>query len=137
MPKKARPKMSDSHKSAIARGREMSRAVDEYLTALHTPKPRGRQISREELEHRLAEREAEVASAKGVAKLRLVKEIEDLSRRLDEKSGPSQDDLDALEERFVDVAAEFSDVHGYTYSMWREVGVPAATLKKAGVSRSR
>ena len=37
--------------------------------------------------------------------------------------------------RFVDAAAEYSERKGITYSAWRELGVPAAVLKRAGVKR--
>jgi hypothetical protein len=42
-----------------------------------------------------------------------------------------------LEAGFVDCAAAYSARKGISYAAWREVGVPAATLKTAGVSRSR
>lgn len=40
-----------------------------------------------------------------------------------------------LEEIFVDEAASYSDFHDISYETWREIGVPARVLKKAGISR--
>ena len=44
-------------------------------------------------------------------------------------------DISELEDAFVEVAVSYSGRKGITYSAWREVGVPAATLKRAGISR--
>lgn len=46
-------------------------------------------------------------------------------------------DPDAIEEAFVKAAKEYSERKGITYSAWREVGVPAATLKATGIQRTR
>ena len=45
-------------------------------------------------------------------------------------------DLGAIEGAFVEVAASYSKRQGISYAAWREVGVPAAVLKRAGISRS-
>ena len=41
----------------------------------------------------------------------------------------------SVEDAFVEVAASYSTRQGISYTSWREVGVPAATLKRAGISR--
>ena len=46
-------------------------------------------------------------------------------------------DLDELEAGFVEHARSYSERKGISYSAWRETGVPAAALKKAGISRTR
>jgi hypothetical protein len=45
----------------------------------------------------------------------------------------ASDDLTITEERFVKVAAAWSERKGVTYAAWRAEGVPAAVLKQAGV----
>jgi hypothetical protein len=45
-------------------------------------------------------------------------------------------DMAALEQAFAEVAASYSDRQGISYASWREVGVPAAVLKRAGIARS-
>jgi len=45
-------------------------------------------------------------------------------------------DLSSLEEEFVNVAAGYSSRQGISYAAWREVGVDASVLKRAGISRS-
>jgi len=57
----------------------------------------------------------------------------DLERAL---SAPAETvDISELESAFADVAASYSGRKGITYSAWREVGVPAVVLKRAGISR--
>ena len=45
-------------------------------------------------------------------------------------------DLTELENEFVGVAQAYGQRKGISYSSWRDVGVSAATLKRAGISRS-
>ena len=46
-------------------------------------------------------------------------------------------DLSKMEAEFAQVASAYSDRKGISYAAWRSVGVPAAVLKKAGVTRAR
>ena len=41
----------------------------------------------------------------------------------------------ALEEQFVIAAKGYSERKGISWTAWREVGVPASVLERAGVSR--
>ena len=41
-----------------------------------------------------------------------------------------------VEAAFVDVAKSYSDRQGISYSAWREVGVEASVLKRAGIART-
>ena len=45
-------------------------------------------------------------------------------------------DISSLEDEFVNVASDYGETNGISYAAWRAVGVPAAILKRAGVSRS-
>ncbi len=58
----------------------------------------------------------------------------DSERQLAELADPL--DMDALEEGFVSSAAGYSERKGISYAAWREAGVPAAVLKRAGISRA-
>ena len=44
-------------------------------------------------------------------------------------------DLRKLEGDFVEVAKSYAERKGISYASWRDVGVPAATLTKAGIKR--
>jgi hypothetical protein len=47
----------------------------------------------------------------------------------------SNPDLERLEATFVRVAKTYSDRKGISHQTWRDVGVPADVLKRAGVDR--
>ena len=127
--------MSDEHKQALAQGRMESKVVRDYLEALRSAKPkRGRKRSPESIQKRLAKIETELSSADPLTELLLLQERRDL---LDEaESLGSGDDLASAEEAFVNVAKTYSERRHSSYATWRDVGVEAAVLKRAGVPRS-
>jgi hypothetical protein len=136
MPESARKRtpMSNEHKAALAEGREQGRSVRRYLEALEAHKPkRGRKRSPDSMKKRLAAVEAEIASADPLKRLHLVQERLDLQRALE--SSDTGVDIGALEKDFVKAAAPYSERKGISYSAWRELGVPASVLEKAGIPR--
>jgi hypothetical protein len=127
--------MSDEHKAALAEGRNQSRAVSRYLDALEANRPkRGRKRTADSVKKRLAAVEAELRTAGGLQRLSLLQERRDLEVELAGMSagGP---DIGALEKEFVKVAKGYSERKGISYGAWREFGVPAEVLKKAGITR--
>ncbi|MCB1007071.1 MAG: hypothetical protein KDB35_23010 [Acidimicrobiales bacterium] len=127
--------MSDSHKAALAEGRAQGRAVRRYLEALETSKPkRGRKRTRDSVAKRLAAVEEQLESADPVKRLQLSQERLDLQAEL--ATEEETVDLAGIEAEFVDAAKPYSDRKGITYAAWREIGVPASTLKAAGITRS-
>lgn len=132
----ARKKMSADHKEALAKGREQGRAVRAYLAALQRGKQRGPKMDSKALEKRIAETQRQIDEVDNPAKrVELIQRRLDLEERL--ASVDEEPDLEALEKDFVDAAGEYSERKGITYSAWREAGVPAATLKQAGIPRTR
>ena len=128
--------MSAEHKAALAEGRVQGRAVRVYLEALAANRPkRGRKRTPESIKRRLDRIEVELADASPLQRLQLVQERMDLENEL-AASGESVD-LSALESDFVGAAKGYSERKGISYAAWREAGVPAATLKAAGISRGR
>src|SRR5437773_12454086 len=75
-------KLSTAHKRALAEGRTMSATVDRYLSAVNTPKRRGRKVSKASLQQRLAEARARAKSASGVDKVLAAQEVRDLQARI-------------------------------------------------------
>ena len=127
--------MTDEHKAALAAGRSEGRAVRDYLEALRNNKPkRGRKRTAETIRKRLAAIETELTEADPVQELRLVQERLDLTAEL--ATVGQAVDMTAIEAEFVKVAKEYSERNGYSYAAWRAIGVEAAVLKRAGVSRS-
>lgn len=126
--------MTDEHKAALAAGRSEGRAVRDYLEALRNNKPkRGRKRTPESIAKRLQAIDAELLDADPVQELRLVQERLDLNAEL--ANAGQAVDLTALEAEFVRVAKAYSSRNGYSYAAWRTIGVDAAVLTKAGISR--
>lgn len=134
MATKKKRTMTDEHKAALAVGRNQSRAVKAYLEALESNKPkRGRRRTPESIGKRLAAIDDALPTADPLKRVALVQERMDLSAELAAMNDTV--DLTSLEDEFVKVAKDYSASKGYSYAAWREVGVPAEVLKKAGISR--
>jgi hypothetical protein len=132
--KRAKSAMSAEHKQALALGRDQGRAVRRYLEALEAHRPkRGRKRTPESIEKRLAEIEKRLESADPLTRLQLVQERMNLQNELASKSDVV--DLSALEEDFVRAARDYGQRKGISYSAWREAGVDASVLKRAGIRR--
>jgi hypothetical protein len=136
MPAKKRgPKqVSDTHKAAMAQGRNESRAVAAYLEALRASKPkRGRKRTSESIERRLGVIDTELATASAIEELLLRQEQRSL---LSELAGmEDQQSIDDVEAAFVEIAKSYSERKGIEYMTWRDLGVSAKVLKQAGVTR--
>jgi hypothetical protein len=126
--------MSAAHKEALAVGREEGRAVRQYLEALEAHKPkRGRKRSPETIQKRLKQIEEKLESADALSRVHLVQERMNLQLELDAKD--SVVDMAALEEGFVRAAKNYGERKGISYAAWREAGVDAAVLRRAGIRR--
>lgn len=127
--------MSAEHKAALAQGRVEGRAVRDYLDALRANKPkRGRKRTPDSIKRRLRAIDEELQQADAMTELRLVQERRDLETEL--SSMGRAIDLSAIEDAFVDIAKSYSERQHISYAAWREVGVPASVLKRAGITRS-
>ena len=134
--KRTKSPMSAQHKEALAVGRDQGRAVRRYLEALdmHRPK-RGRKRTPESIQKRLADIDRKLDAVDRLTRLQLVQERMDLEQELEAKSATV--DLTALEEAFVGAAADYGRRKGISYAAWRDSGVDAAVLKRAGIRRAR
>ena len=134
MAKSATRTMSAQHKAALAEGRNEGRAVKNYLEALQQNRPRrGRRRTPESITKRLAAIDAAYDEGSALQQLQLVQERMDLQKELEAMG--TKVDLSALEGTFVKTAAQYAKRKGISYAAWRELGVPADVLKKAGISR--
>jgi hypothetical protein len=138
-PKKAaaakKSSMSESHKEALALGREQGRLVRRYVDALEANRPkRGRKRTLETVTRRLKDVERQLEAAQGLDRVHLIQQRMDLRTEMTTKS--TVVDLAELEKGFVDAAAEYGRRKGITYAAWREAGVPSAVLSRAGIGRS-
>ena len=132
--KRTKPTMSNAHKEALALGREQGRAVRRYLEALELHKPkRGRKRTPESIQRQLAAIEDKLGTADALTRVQLIQQRMDLQAELATKSVAV--DLSALEAGFVKAARDYGQRKGISYAAWREAGVDAAVLKKAGIGR--
>ena len=137
MPAKRGPKgpMTDQHKAALSQGRQEGRAVRDYLDSLRTNKPkRGRKRTADSIGKRLDAIDDELTTADALTELKLVQERRNLQEEMESKSAAV--DQTAVEDAFVQVAKSYGERQGISYNAWREVGVPAPVLKRAGIGRT-
>ncbi len=126
--------MSDSHKAALAEGREQGRAVRRYLEALEAHRPkRGRKRTTESVQRRLTAIDEKVNEVDALTRLHLVQEKMNLEAEL--ASTDNAVDLGSLEDGFVAAAAPYGQRKGITYAAWRQAGVDPGVLRKAGIKR--
>jgi phage-related minor tail protein len=126
--------MSDDHKAALASGRTQGKAIGEYLDAVAANKPkRGRKRTADSVKRQLEDVESKLTSASGTARVELAQRRRDLEVELAGMN--ASPDLSKLEADFVQHAKEFATRKGVSYAAFREVGVPAEVLAKAGISR--
>jgi hypothetical protein len=129
-------KMSDTHKAALAKGREEGRIVRSYLEALEATKPRrGRKRTPDSIGRRLLVIEDEMLEADLLTNLHLVEEKRKLEAELN--SMDETIDVSGLEKRFIKVARVYGERKGISYSSWRKVGVSASVLELAKIPRAR
>lgn len=100
-------------------------AVRHYLDALKAGPPEASRRMRAAVQRRLAEIEVELASATPVQELKLVQERHDLLALVAWYEH---------EDAFVAVARTYSWRHGISFDTWREIGVPAPVLRRAGLN---
>jgi hypothetical protein len=127
--------MSQEHKDALAQGRLEARSIKAYLRALDSRRP-GRPVTKESLDKRLERVNAKLGDENDP-----LKRIELLQSKLDLQGAlASVEDganLDELATNFVAYAKSYSDRKGISYTAWRQFGVPADVLRKAGIQETR
>lgn len=131
----AKRQVSESQKKAMAKGRANSRVVKEYLEALERNRPRrGRKRTPAGIRKRLDAIAVEMDDATQLAKLDMVQERINLEAELDQLL--AVEDISDKEQAFLSIANEYSASRGISWAAWREMGVPSAVLREAGLSRS-
>jgi len=127
--------MSQTHKDALAEGRKQAREIKAYLNAIQARKP-GRPVSKESLQERLTRIDSQIGDATNP-----LKELDLRQARLDVEAQLASlgevENFDELEAGFVTHAKAYSDRKGISYTAWRQIGVPAATLRSAGIKETR
>lgn len=126
--------MSEAHKEALALGRVEARALKAYLSAIEGRKP-GRPVTPESLKKRIAALTEKIDAATDPLRIVEYRQVRlDAEKALEQAQSVAA--IDDLEDGFVKHAASYSSRKGITYAAWRESGVPAAVLQRAGIGRS-
>lgn len=126
--------MTDDHKAALAEGRAEGHTVKNYLELLAETRPkRGRKRTRENIEARLTQINEDWDGASALKRLSLTQERLDLTEELGAMAETV--DISEAEAAFVQIARSYSGRKGISYAAWRENGVPADVLRKAGITR--
>ena len=86
------------------------------------------------MRERIAAIESEMDAAKPLQRLHLAQEKLDLESKIE--AAEAVVDISAFEDEFVAVAREYGESNRISYSAWRSIGVSAAILNRAGISRS-
>ena len=126
--------MTDDHKAALASGRAQGRAIGHYLDAVAAHKPkRGRQRTQDTVARQMQETEGALRTATGTARVELVQQKRNLEVEL--AGMQAQVNLAALEAAFVEHAQAYAQRKEISYAAFREVGVAAEVLDRAGIKR--
>jgi hypothetical protein len=127
--------MSKEHKAALAQGRLEARSVKAYLASLG-PKKRGRPVTKDSLQKKISDLDSRLeAEANPLRRLDLMQSRAEAEQALGTLgAGPDQA---ALAADFVKHAKAYSERKGISYATWREFGVPADVLRKAGIPQTR
>ena len=136
--KSPKREMTSEHKAAIQAGRIEAAAVGDYLEALEAHRPRpGRKQTPETLNAKLAEIDAalSVPTIKPINRLLLLQERHEVEQTL--ANLQEQPDMESIEAEFVKYAHSYAERKGIDYATWREFGVAADVLVRAGISRAR
>ncbi len=127
---------SEAHKASMKASHDQNRGVNNYLEALTSKRsPRSSRRNPEKMQSRREEIAEEIKTAGPAKKLALVQERIDIDQAL-EDSQVEEVNIEELEETFVEVANAYSQRKGISYAAWREVGVPAEVLQRAGIKRT-
>jgi hypothetical protein len=127
-------KLTPDEKQLMADGRARSRLVDKYLREIATGKyhKRGpRKADPDAIQKELAEVDVELATAEGVNRLVLFEQRRQLEQALVGRG--EAEAFEELEGKFLKVARKFSSERHISYESWRDMGVPARVLIKAGI----
>ncbi len=127
--------MSQEHKDALAKGRLEARAIKSYLKALDGRKP-GRPVTKESLDKRLARVDSKLGEETDpLKKLDLMQSRLEIENALQSAGGGAS--IEELAAGFASHAKSYSDRKGISYTTWRQFGVPAELLRKAGIPETR
>lgn len=121
------------HSAELARQQAIT--VRNYLEALRVKSRPGRKRNQESVQMSLDLVEKKLADGidNVLTEIELLQSRRDLRAELDQLK--AQPTIEQYEDRFIEIAVSYSSRKGIDYETWREVGVPADVLARAGIKR--
>jgi hypothetical protein len=132
---KKRAPVKKAQKAAVLDAKTEAQRISQYLRALQLKKTKmGPKAKPEVLARRVSKARDAAAMRTGIRQLEAVQRLRNLERK---QADPSMNgNFEKLETNFIETAKGFGERKGIDYGTWRAVGVDAAVLKKAGITRA-
>lgn len=114
-----------------------ARTVRRYLSAVEASKRgKGPKRTSDAVGNRITKIDELLVSADPLTRVHLTQERIELHAEYVRLSNGNQDETAQLERDFISVARSYGDRNGLTYAAWRQVGVDAKVLERAGIRRA-
>jgi hypothetical protein len=127
-------KRASSRKAATF---DQARVVRRYLSAVEGAKPgRGPKRTGDAIGNRITKVDELLVSADPLTRVHLTQERIELHAEYVRVTNGSSGDPAQFERDFIRVARSYGDRNGITYAAWRQVGVDAAVLERAGIHKA-
>lgn len=108
-----------------------------YLSAVESAKPgRGTKRTSDAIGNRITKVDELLVSADPLSRVHLTQERIELHAEYVRVTNGNQPDPSQLERDFVRVVRSYGDRNGITFAAWRQVGVDAAVLERAGIHKA-
>ncbi len=120
--------MSEDHKAAIAATKRETAIIDRYLVALGKH-ARKRRLTPETIQRRIDALDRQMSGVKPSRRLEFVQQRINLVDQL----ALENNDREAMEAEFIEIAKGYSERKGITREAWRAMGVPLSVLRRAGL----
>ncbi len=127
-------KRASSRKAATF---DQARVVRRYLSAVEIAKPgRGPRRTADAIGNRITKVDELLVSADPLSRVHLTQERIELHAEYVRVTNGNAGDQGQFERDFIRVARSYGDRNGITYAAWRQVGVDAAVLERAGIHKA-
>lgn len=116
---------------------DQERVVRRYLSAVESAKPgRGTKRTSDAIGNRITKVDELLISADPLSRVHLTQERIELHAEYVRVTNGNHADQSHLERDFVRVVRSYGDRNGITFAAWRQVGVDAAVLERAGIHKA-
>jgi len=116
---------------------DQERVVRRYLSAVESAKPgRGPKRTSDAIGNRITKVDELLVSADPLSRVHLTQERIELHAEYVRVTNGNHTDQSQLERDFVRVVRSYGDRNGITFAAWRQVGVDAAVLDRAGIHKA-